>query len=87
MKVIKVRKLLDLKKIEKNFMYINLLIKIFNLAKKNMQNYYTRVPVYGGVPIHGIPVHGIPGNVRIVHKKRAVPTGKPPTVTVRHVWG
>jgi len=80
-----------------------------------MQNYYTRVPVYGGVPVHGIsihripvhgipvhgipvhgiPVHGIPisvqgipvnripGNVRIVHKKRAVPTGEPPKVIVR----
>ena len=48
------------------------------------------VPIHGmpiGVPIHGIPVHGIPGNVRIVHKKRAVPTGEPPKVTVRHVWG
>ena len=49
-----------------------------------------RIPVHGvpiGVPIHGIPVHGIPGNVRIVHKKRAVPTGEPPKVTVRQVWG
>ena len=48
------------------------------------------VPIHGipvhGVPIHGIPVHGIPGNVRIIHKKRAVPTGEPPKVTVRHVW-
>ena len=47
------------------------------------------VPIHGmpiGVPIHGMPVHGIPGNVRIVHKKRAVPTGEPPKVTVRHVW-
>lgn len=77
-----------------------------------MQNYYTRVQVYGGIPVHGIPihgipihgipvhrmplhgipvhgipVHGIPGNVRIIHKKRAVPTGEPPKVTVRHVWG
>lgn len=94
-------------------MYIYCSNRSFNLAKKNMQNYYTRVPVYGGVPIHGIPIHGIPvhgipvhripvhgiqvhgipvhgipnGNVRIVHKKRAVPTGEPPKVTVRHVWG
>ena len=48
------------------------------------------IPVYGahiGVPIHGIPVHGIPGNVRIIYKKRAVPSNEPPKVTITPRFG